>query len=120
MTGRDPVERVEHVKNAIVTLRRIVGSRSLDETRLDEVLWPALERYFQIISEASRHIPQAWKSQYGPSIAWRRIADLGNPLRHAYASVQANVLWDILKNDLAPLEAAVDAMLSAHSPGSSS
>jgi uncharacterized protein with HEPN domain len=42
-----------------------------------------VERLVEIISEASRHIPEVLKHRY-PAVSWRSIADIGNILRHDY------------------------------------
>jgi uncharacterized protein with HEPN domain len=57
-----PAARAEHVKTAIAKLRKIVGDKPFDSVRMDDALWPALERYLEIVSEASRHLPEEWKS----------------------------------------------------------
>jgi uncharacterized protein with HEPN domain len=76
----------------------------------------AFERFLEIISEASRHIPDDWKAQFGPDVPWREVATLGNVLRHIYQRVELTSLWRIYSKDLATLEAAVDAMLARHDP----
>jgi uncharacterized protein with HEPN domain len=69
-----------------------------------------VERNLERISEASRHIPEDLKARH-PSIGWRLIADLGNVLRHAYDQIEDERIWQIVSQDLAPLKAAVEAML---------
>lgn len=49
---------------------------------LDDVETLALQRAIEIISEASRHIPEETKARHATT-PWRRIADIGNTLRHA-------------------------------------
>ncbi len=63
----------------------------------------AVERLLEVISEASRSIPDDVKAN-SPNINWRGLADLGNWLRHAYHQTDADLLWDMVKNDLPPLE----------------
>ncbi len=82
----------------------------------DVVVRAAFERFLEIISEASRHIPDEWKLQFGSQVPWRQIAGLGNILRHAYEQASFETLWLIYQNDLEPLSVAVDAMLAAHDP----
>lgn len=67
----------------------------------------AVERMLEIISEASRHIPQDLKAQE-PGINWRRVADLGNWLRHAYHSTDADLLWAMVEDDLELLNVFVE------------
>ncbi len=100
-------------------IQRLVAGKTLEDVRQDEVAWAAFERFLEVISEASRHIPDDWKAEQ-PQIPWRQVADLGNRLRHVYSDVNPQALWAIHLNDLDPLEAAIDAMLAAHAPKDSS
>lgn len=70
----------------------------------------AVERNFEIISEASRRVPQDFKDHY-VQIPWRDIAAIGNILRHQYHDVRPRVLWRIVQYDLPALRTAVQAML---------
>jgi uncharacterized protein with HEPN domain len=70
----------------------------------------AVERSFEIISEASRRIPIEVKAQR-PEIDWLGMADFGNRLRHAYHRVDANLLWQIAERDLPPLKAFVESVV---------
>ena len=106
-------KRVRHVKQSIVAIRVILAGRTLEQAHQDRVLWLAFERSLEMLSEASRHIPAEWKLDF-PGIPWRQVGDLGNALRHAYHDLDALALWTIYEHDLAPLEAAIDAMLAAH------
>ncbi|MBJ3784343.1 HepT-like ribonuclease domain-containing protein [Devosia sediminis] len=72
----------------------------------------AFERYLEIISEASRHVPDDLKSSHGPDIPWRAMAALGNVLRHAYHLTDLEILWRIYEQDLRPLRSSVAAMLA--------
>jgi uncharacterized protein with HEPN domain len=70
----------------------------------------ALERTVEIITEASRHLPDEIKGRH-PSIPWSKVRDIGNVLRHGYEIVDPRVIWTIVTEDLAPLKAAVEAMI---------
>ena len=72
----------------------------------------AVERLLEIISEASRHIPVDMKAKE-PNIHWRRLADLGNWLRHAYHRTDPGILWDMIENDLEPLKIFVRRIVSS-------
>jgi uncharacterized protein with HEPN domain len=69
-----------------------------------------VERFFEIISEASRHIPIELKERE-TDINWRRLADLGNRLRHAYHLVDVQLLWLIAQRDVPPLKAFVERVI---------
>ncbi|MEX2200506.1 MAG: DUF86 domain-containing protein, partial [Dongiaceae bacterium] len=109
-------ERLLHIKEGIGLIRRLLDGKTIDHVRSDPVTRAALERFLEIISEASRHVPEEWKQSFGPRIPWRDIANFGNILRHVYDGVDVDVLWSVYQNDLDPLDQAVDAMLAAYAP----
>jgi uncharacterized protein with HEPN domain len=75
------------------------------------MLRDAVERNIERISEASRHIPRSVKAKH-PEIPWRKIAGIGNILRHAYPIVDDSLVWEVVVRDLPPLRAAVEQMLA--------
>jgi uncharacterized protein with HEPN domain len=66
----------------------------------------AVIRCLEVISEASRRLPDAVKARH-PSIPWRNIAGAGNIYRHDYGSVSPRRLWDTVHSALPPLRAVV-------------
>lgn len=103
-------DRLVHILTAIEDVRSMLSGRSIEEFAADRMLRMAVERSFEIMSEASRHIPDEMKERE-KDIAWRKLADLGNRLRHAYHRVDPNILWDIAHNDLEPLERFVERIV---------
>ncbi|MEJ2625198.1 MAG: DUF86 domain-containing protein [Pseudolabrys sp.] len=75
----------------------------------------ALERFLEILSEASRHIPEEWKTEF-TDIPWRQVADLGNFIRHAYYKIDLEILWSIYENDLHSLELVAEKMIARCQP----
>jgi uncharacterized protein with HEPN domain len=67
----------------------------------------AVTRCLEIISEASRRLPDKLKNRY-PTIAWRQMASAGNIYRHDYEDVAAKFVWDTVQQALPPLRAVVD------------
>ncbi|MGE7413130.1 HepT-like ribonuclease domain-containing protein [Methylobacterium tarhaniae] len=63
-----------------------------------------------IIAEAAKHIPPDLKASE-PSVPWRQIHGLGNMLRHEYRRIDPVVLWSVITEHLAPLDAAAAALL---------
>jgi uncharacterized protein with HEPN domain len=77
----------------------------------------AVERGLEIISEASRKIPDGQKSAH-PSVPWTQIAGIGNILRHEYHRVEPMIVWNITQAHLPGLSLAIQqslARLTAHS-----
>jgi uncharacterized protein with HEPN domain len=66
----------------------------------------AVTRALEIVSEASRHLPDGLKHNQ-PAIPWRSIAAVGNLFPHQYDGVDDAFVWDVIIRDLDPLEAAL-------------
>ena len=109
-------ERLGHIKASILAIRATLSGWDFERAYSDHLHWRTFERELEIISEASRKVPEAWKLEFAPDLPWRQIASIGNILRHAYSSVNAPKLWAIYTDDLDPLEAAIDRMLAANPP----
>jgi uncharacterized protein with HEPN domain len=113
---RKPLWRAHDICQAIKDIQALLAERTVESVLHDNMRRAALERYFEIISEASRFIPAEWRQAHAPDLPWRAIADLGNQLRHAYHRVDIHMLWNIHVVALPGLEAAMNAMISAYGP----
>ncbi len=107
------IYRLRDMKKSIERINSLLGGKSFAQTQADPVALAAFERFLEILSEAARHIPEAWQSEHA-EIPWRSIADPGNRIRHEYFRVDAAGLWSIYEHDLGPLEHAVNTMLASH------
>ena len=70
----------------------------------------AVERGLEIISEATRHVPDDYKA-LAPEIPWRQIAAIGNLLRHEYQRADTSATWNIVTEHLPPLAAAISRLI---------
>ena len=107
-------DRIAHMLDAIASIRRLRAGASDEEIRHDPIRRAALERFFEIISEASRHVPEDGRAAH-PHIPWKRIAGIGNILRHAYDGVDIDLLLNTAGAELDALEGAVNALLEGSS-----
>jgi uncharacterized protein with HEPN domain len=103
-------DRLMHILEAITNIQKSMATTTPETFSNDVMLRLAVERSFEIISEASRRIPAEVKA-HQDTINWQRMADLGNLLRHAYHRVDVKTLWDIAKRDLPPLKTFVERVI---------
>jgi uncharacterized protein with HEPN domain len=71
----------------------------------------AVIRCLEVISEASRRLPEELKARH-PSIAWRQMAGAGNVYRHDYEDVAAQYVWDTLQRAQPPLRVVIEQELA--------
>ena len=106
-------DRARHIRQSITNIQYGLGGLDVDTAQSLGLQWSGFIYELLVISEASRHLPDEWKAEFGPDINWRQMADLGNRLRHGYHRNNTTILWAIFQNDLPKLEAAIDRMLAA-------
>ena|SRR3989304_1033267 len=107
--------RLADMQAAIAEIRSLLDGKEISILTSDRPTRAAFERFLEILSEASRHVPEDWKSEF-PNIQWRQVADLGNFIRHAYHKIDLEVLWSIYENDLHSLELVIDELIMRSNP----
>jgi uncharacterized protein with HEPN domain len=71
-----------------------IGDGDYDTFRTVFYVSRTVERCIEIVSEATRHIPEDVTARH-PHIAWRQIAAIGNVLRHNYDIIDDRIIWEI-------------------------
>ena len=108
--------RLRDIVDSIDQIDLLLSGRTLADLSQDRVMRAAYERFLEIVSEASRHVSSELKTQAG-EIPWRRVADLGNHLRHAYQKIDAETLWNLHANgELALLRKAALRLMGDAAP----
>lgn len=112
---RDPRLYVDHMLEAIANIETDTAGYDFEKFRKDRRVRQLVERNLEILSEASRRLPQAAKAAEG-QIPWRDIAGIGNVIRHDYHETYPSVLWKTCAKDLQALKGAlarIRAMIAA-------
>jgi uncharacterized protein with HEPN domain len=80
--------------------------------RDDLLRFYAVTRCLEIISEASRRLPDEMKVRH-PSIAWKEMAGAGSVYRHNYEDVAVAYVWITVHDHLPPLRIVIERELAA-------
>jgi len=99
------------ILETIARLEEITRGKSLQDFETSWQLRWMVQRGIEIISEASRSIPDA-VADTRPEIPWRKVRDIGNVLRHQYESVSDRILWNVVVDELPRLKLAIEALAS--------
>ena len=76
----------------------------------DRMLNLALVRLMEIIGEAAARVPDEFRCRH-PQISWRNVTDLRNQLIHGYDTINFDILWTIIQDDLPPLIEQLEAII---------
>ncbi|MBK8907692.1 MAG: DUF86 domain-containing protein [Rhodospirillales bacterium] len=108
---RSPRQRLQDMLEAIEEALTFADGKAFEDYLRDPLLRRGIERSVEVISEASRHLPEQLRGPY-PHIAWKQIRDIGNVLRHAYPDVNSNLMWEIVTVHLPALRPVVEEIIA--------
>jgi uncharacterized protein with HEPN domain len=104
-----------HILDSIDDYGAIVDHATIADLTADRPRRYTAERCVEIISEASRRIPDEWKAEHA-SIPWQEIAGIGSVIRHNYENTNPTVIIGLRGERLAHLKTAVLALLEKYDP----
>lgn len=110
---KDWMFRIDDIAEAIAQIEIIVADIAEDEFYGDKVKFRATERNFEIIAEASKHIPDAIKNEF-PDMPWKDIIGMRNIIAHQYGSVDETFVWHAAKNDTGVLKNVIQRIKSKY------
>jgi uncharacterized protein with HEPN domain len=100
------------ILEAIEGIEQSVHGKTIDDFGNDWLLRHGVQRGIEIISEAARRVPTEMQMTQ-PHIPWAQIMGIGNVLRHEYHRVSDTVVWNVVRDHIQPLKAAVAAIDAA-------
>jgi len=103
--------RVDHVLHDILeTIERIEEVTRDKDLREFEASWQLrwiVQRAIEIISEASRAIPDELANTQ-LDIRWPSVRGIGNVLRHEYDGLSDPIIWRVVTDELPRLKRAIE------------
>jgi uncharacterized protein with HEPN domain len=106
---------VEEMLDYIEQARSYTQDMTFDQYSFDAKTQRAVEQCIEVISEASRHVPDEIKGKYS-QVPRSDVAAIGNIFRHEYHNVAARIVWDTVRLHLPQLQVVAHA-IEAELPG---
>ena len=100
---RDYTLFVEDIINSITKIKRYTQGLDYKEFSTNELVIDAVIRNFEIIGESANNIPEEIQKKYN-FVEWKEITGFRNVLIHGYFTIEIEMLWDTIKNNLPDLE----------------
>src|ERR1041384_1129240 len=75
-------------------VQSLVGGKTLDDYRSNEVLQLAVERVIEIVGEAARNVSRDYQKAH-PEVPWKIIAAQRHVLAHDYGKVIDEKIWRV-------------------------
>ncbi|NOQ53843.1 MAG: DUF86 domain-containing protein [Thermoplasmata archaeon] len=99
MQSDEDLVRMRHMLGAAMEAVALSRGKGPREIASDRVLSLALVRLLEIVGEAARRVSDETREAH-PEVPWSQIVGLRNRLIHGYDSVDLEILWRILSDDL--------------------
>lgn len=116
MISNEAAKYLWDAQRAAERVARFAAGRSFDDYLADEMLRAAVERQFEIIGEAFAGLRRVDPALAAGIPDLPRIIAFRNVLSHAYATVDARLVWGVVENDLPRLQTAITQLLGT-APG---
>lgn len=110
---RDFRHALHDMNAAICGIQAVTAGKTLQDYSSDWMLKHALQRAIEIISEASRSLPEDVRATR-PEIPWARVKTIGNVIRHEYHGLSDTILWGVIIDEIPRLERAISALLEQY------
>lgn len=88
-------QMLDHGRRAV----GLIAGKKQQQVEQDEVLFLALTRLLEILGEAAGRVPENVRNRH-PRIPWRSVVGLRNVLIHGYDTIDPEIVWRILTEDL--------------------
>ena len=103
MSKRNIKLYVDDIKDAISKIDKYSKGLSFDKFSKNNLVIDAVVRNLEVIGEAAKNIPTDFKKEY-KDIPWSKIAGMRNIIVHEYFSVDLEILWQTIQQDILELK----------------
>jgi uncharacterized protein with HEPN domain len=96
---------------AMESIELFAEGMSSEELAQDDKTASAVIRKFEIIGEATKHIPESIKENH-PEIPWKRMAGMRDRLIHAYFGIDYELVGDAIEIEITNLKPKLREILA--------
>lgn len=103
-------QRLQHIAEAINEIESYTEGKSLSDFFENSMMRFASVKQIEIIGEAANLLTPELRDTYA-DVAWRQIIGLRHILVHEYFGIDAEVIWQIVENDIPVLKEQIAYIL---------
>jgi len=96
--SRDDAYLIDILESTRAAIEYVRG-KSWEKFSKDSILQDAVVRRLEIIGEAAGRVSTVTQKKY-PKLPWQAMKGTRNRVIHEYDSIELDIIWDIIQNDL--------------------
>jgi uncharacterized protein with HEPN domain len=102
---------LKDIVSAMDSIDEFVSGLTIEEIRKDDKTASAVIRKFEVIGEATKHIPETLRRKH-PEVPWKSMSGMRDRLVHAYFGVDYKLVWDAIKTEIPSLKPKLRKILT--------
>ncbi len=102
--------RLHHILDAIELIEKALNNKSQVDFQQDFILQAAIERWVEIIGEATYKITTEFKKK-SDTIEWKSIEGLRHVIVHEYFGLDLERIWAITQMDIPELKKEIEKLI---------
>jgi len=102
-------ERFGHILDAIAEIEVYTTNVEFKDFLANSMMRFASIKQIEIIGEAANYITPETKALFS-EIEWKQIVGMRHILIHEYFGVDSNLVWQVIRNDIPNLKAAINTI----------
>lgn len=103
-------ERLGHILDAIAEVEGYISNVAFKDFLANSMMRFASIKQIEIIGEAANYITPETKGLFS-DIEWKQIVGMRHILIHEYFGVDANLVWQVIINDIPRLKEAIERIV---------
>jgi uncharacterized protein with HEPN domain len=104
------LDYVEDIVDAMEKAQILLKGVTYDQFESDFRINFAVVRALEIVGEATKRLPMTLRDQY-PNIPWKQMADMRDGIIHGYDTVDLEIVWDVVKQDIPKIKPQIQRVL---------
>lgn len=107
---RTPRLYISDIIESIEKIQRYISNLTFEEFANNPMVIDAVIRNFEIIGEASSHVPEGVQNKY-PEVPWFQMKAMRNIVAHEYFRIDLSIVWETARVDLPKLLSPIQKIL---------
>lgn len=112
---RDDRLRLLDILGAAESIRNFTLGKTRDDLARDPMLLSAVLHQRYVIGEAAAHVSPEIKDQHS-GVPWKAIYGFRNFIAHEYFSLDVDIVWETVSQDVPELKSRIEQIMRAEFP----